>query len=339
MGSVHALMPKPPKRDFVKLYANEGRILRFTAQLYNAKAEDADRLFVLNFHLFDDTLSIHEPPQRNLGIMTGKFLEKNVHLNQNTGKLFQPADFLPGNILRVYNTEFEVIDMDEYTRKFFEDGGVKRSFDLEAVLQKLREGMRQQYPLVRDIFRKFDSDHDGVLTMVEFKNALAKWGFQVTEEEALIIMKQFDTRKDGQISYNEFCDNLMDEDCHTTMMKQRAPLDADVGNYPDLARTKLEQRVETEKVRKAAQAIGNCVYEHSATFMRLLKEFGHLTHLDTVTCEQIQQALEGIGKSFSLQDVQRCVSYVLPGADLNKVSYVDFLRQVVTSFHDLSGKR
>ncbi|CAJ1414223.1 unnamed protein product, partial [Effrenium voratum] len=96
-------------------------------------------------------------------------------------------------------------------RKYL-DGGVQRHFDLEAVLQKLREGMRQQYPLARDIFRKFDADHDGVLTKTEFKNALIKWGFQVTEEEALLIMKAFDSRKDGQISYNEFCDCLIDED-------------------------------------------------------------------------------------------------------------------------------
>ena len=131
-------------------------------------------------------------------------------------------------------------------RKFLEEGGVKRHFDLEGVLQKLREGragkgrmagtsvqkecrhrsrrhpsagMRQQYPLARDIFRKFDADHDGVatpaslvnqksrllsaifrcskvLTKTEFKNALVKWGFQVTEEEALIIMKAFDSRKE-----------------------------------------------------------------------------------------------------------------------------------------------
>jgi len=339
MGSVHALMPKPPKPDFVKLYTNEGKILRFTAQLYNAKQEDVDRMFIFNFHLFDDTLSIHEPPQRNLGIMTGKFLEKNIHLNQLTGKLFQVSDFMPGNVVKVYNREFEMIDMDEYTRMYLEEGGVKRHFDLEAVLQKIREGMRQQYPLVRDIFRKFDSDHDGVLTMVEFKQALAKWKFDVTDEEALIIMQYFDARKDGQISYNEFCDALMDEDYTQVMMKQRAPLDQNVGDYPARAKSRLEEREETEKVRNAVKAIGDVVYKHSTTFMRLLKEFAHLTHETTVTCDQIVQALEGLGKTFSVQDVQRCVSYIFPQGDLEKVEYVAFLKNLVTSFHDLSGKR
>ncbi|CAE7224886.1 EFHC1 [Symbiodinium natans] len=328
MGSVHSLAPKPPKKDLVKLFENEGRILRFTAQLYKAKAEDADRLFIVNFHLFDDTLSIHEPPQRNMGILTGKFLEKSIHLNQETGALFKVEDFMPGNVIKVYNREFEILDMDDYTRKYLEEGGVKRHFDLEGVLQKLREGMRQQYPLARDIFRKFDADHDGVavLTKTEFKNALVKWGFQVTEDEALIIMKAFDSRQDGQISYNEFCDSLIDEDYTHVMMKQRPKLNQDVGNYPELARTKLEEQGEREKIRSAVRNMGDVVYKHNANFMRLLKEFAHLTHEDTVTCEQIVRALDSIGKTFSLEDVQRCVSYVLPDCDFEKVAYVPFLK-------------
>jgi EF-hand domain-containing protein 1 len=339
MGSVNYISPKPPKPDFVKLYKNEGKILRFTAQFYNPKPEDQDRMFIFNFHLFDDTLSIHEPPQRNLGILTGKFLEKGIHLNQNTGNLFAVEDFMPGSVVKIYNREFEILDMDEYTRKFLEEGGVKREFHLQAVLEKIREGMRQQYPLARDVFRKFDSDKDGVLTKKEFQQALAKFGFQVSEEEALIIMKHFDSRKDGQISFNEFCDTLLDEDYTTGMLKQRAPLEEELGTYGQLADEKLEEREETEKVRAAVRAIGDVVYRHSQTFMRLLKDFARVTHTNFVTCEQITESLEQIGKSFALEDVQRCVSYVLPEAEFHQVAYVPFLKAVVSSYHDLSGKR
>merc|ERR1719265_1563727 len=95
MSSVLHLIPKGPKKDFHKLYNNDGKILRFTGKFVNPKAEDAERRFVFNFALFDDTMQIHEPPQRNLGIVTGKFLEKGVHLNQKTGRLFEPADLIP----------------------------------------------------------------------------------------------------------------------------------------------------------------------------------------------------------------------------------------------------
>merc|ERR1712176_831636 len=185
MSSVMHLIPKPPKKDFNKLFHNDGKILRFTARFTDPKPEDVDRLFVVNFHLFDDTISIHEPPQRNLGIVTGKFLEKSVHLNQITGKIFEPGDFLPGNVIKVYNHEFELLDCDEYTRKMISNpDAVHVHFDLYAVLEKLRESMRQQFPLVRDIFRRFDSDHDGVLTMAEFKKGLEKFGFMLSDEEA-----------------------------------------------------------------------------------------------------------------------------------------------------------
>ena len=30
-----------------------------------------------------------------------RFLEKAVHLNQKTGRLFEPSDCLPGNIIQV----------------------------------------------------------------------------------------------------------------------------------------------------------------------------------------------------------------------------------------------
>merc|ERR1712196_171561 len=226
MSSVLHLIPKVPRRDFHKLYNNDGKILRFTAKFASLKAEDVDRRFVLNFYLFDDTLAIHEPPQRNLGIVTGKFLEKGVHLNQVTGKLFEPQDLVPGNVVKVFNHEFEIIDTDEFTRKFLlgEPSGV--GLDLQAVLEKLRESLRQQFPLARDIFRRFDTTHNGVITLSEFTQALLKFGFQLSEEEIMVLMRHFDKRQDGQITYNEFCDALLDEDYTTFMLASKPALDA-----------------------------------------------------------------------------------------------------------------
>jgi len=340
MGSVHALMPKPPRKDFVKLFGNDGKVLRFTAQLAEAKPEDSDRLFVVNYNLADDTMQIHEPPQRNIGIVTGKFLEKGVHTNQITGELFKPTDLFPGNVIKVYNRAFEILDMDEYTRKYIEFNGAPRTYDLGAVLEKLRESMRQQFPAVRDIFRKFDSDHDGVLTWQEFKKALEKWGYMMTTEEALVIMKHFDTRKDGQVSYNEFCDALLDQDYTTNMMTLKPRLDeVKDADYAAKASFKLEERGETEKVRKAVRDIGDCIYKHTAVFKKLMKEFVHMTHEPVVTCAQICRALTDIGQPFHLEDVTRCVLFVLPGVDPQRVNYIEFLKSMVTSYHDLCANR
>merc|ERR1719252_33228 len=148
------------------------------------------------------------------------------------------------------------MEMDDYTRKYF-SGELTASVDLQAVLEKLRESMRQQFPLVRDIFRRFDTDHNGVITLNEFKQALQKYGFQLSDEEVLVIMRHFDKRKDGQVTYNEFCDTLLDEDYTTEMLKTKEAIQGHHDeSYAQRAGSKAADRDESHKVRTAARDIG-----------------------------------------------------------------------------------
>ena len=45
----------------------DSNVLRFVACLDTTKPIDMDRRFIVSFFLSDDTISIHEPPQRNSG--------------------------------------------------------------------------------------------------------------------------------------------------------------------------------------------------------------------------------------------------------------------------------
>merc|ERR1719453_2000021 len=208
------------------------------------------------------------------------------------------------------------MEMDEYTHKYFSAESTE-SVDLQAVLEKLRESMRQQFPLVRDIFRRFDTAHNGVITLNEFKQALQKYGFQLSDEEVLIIMRHFDKRQDGQVTYNEFCDALLDEDYTTQMLKTKPGLDQSVdSSYSARAEQKGQERAETEKIRKATKEIGDVMYKHTGAMQKLFKEFTHLTHQPYVTCEQVRSALAKIGYVFPLEDIQRCILFIVPDADL-----------------------
>jgi len=342
MSSVIHLIPKPPKKDFKKLFNHEGKVLRFTARFASPKPEDVSRLFVFNFHLFDDTLSVHEPPQRNLGIVTGRFLEKGIHMNQETGDLFKAEDLLPGKIVSIFNHSFEMLEMDEYSRKTFEDPDtIHKKFDLPVVLEKFRESMRQQFPNVRDVFRRFDTDHNGVLTYAEFKQALARQGFgQLSEDEIVIIMRHFDTRKDGQVSYNEFCDAVLDEDFTQEMLKTKPHLQEHIDPvYKSRVQAKSEDREETSQVRRAVRELGDMVYQRPNVLHRLYKEFEAMTHEHTVTNHQIKKALLALGITFKLEDIDRVILYVFPNCDLQKVRYVDFFQTLISSHHDLSMNR
>merc|ERR550537_789711 len=341
MASVLNLIPKVPRKDFHKLMYNDGKVLRFTSKFATPKPEDEQRRFVISFYLYDDTMAIHEPPQRNLGIITGKFLEKGVHLNQKTGRLFEPRDFLPGNHIQVLNHEFEILDMDEYTRKLLSDEPIPYpSVDLVAILSKLQESLRQQFPMVRDIFRRFDRDHNGVITVEEMKEALQKFSFSLTEDEVMCIMQHFDTRKDGQISYNEFCDALLDEDYTTVMIHKGAPLRTSKDDdYKTRAKSKTLQRGEVEKIRRAAREVTDVFYKHAGLTQKLMKEFSAMTHQKTVTVEMIHAALLRLGISFDKLDIERTVLFVMPGVDINRVPYQEFLQAITAVYHDLCAVR
>ena len=49
-----------PKKDYAKRLANEGHVLKFKCKMVTSNPVDAERVFVLNFYLEDDTIMIFE---------------------------------------------------------------------------------------------------------------------------------------------------------------------------------------------------------------------------------------------------------------------------------------
>ena len=55
----------------------ESNVLRFMAKMDSDRPIDQKRCFIISYFLCDDTILVYEPPQRNSGIIGGKFLERN----------------------------------------------------------------------------------------------------------------------------------------------------------------------------------------------------------------------------------------------------------------------
>ncbi|CAD7952611.1 unnamed protein product [Amoebophrya sp. A120] len=344
MGSVLQLIPKKPKKDLAKLFFNEGKTLRFSAKFSGEVAEeDTMRRFLMTYNLFDDTVMIHEPPQRNLGIVTGRFLEKAVHLNQLTGKLFMPDDFLPGKEVKCQSHQFLMLDMDEYTRNYFkslENGEeiYRNNTNLNKVLQNLREQMTNQFPQVRDVFRRFDADRNGVLCYHEMERALQKFGFMLSPEETLCVMKHFDPEGTGQVDYKAFCSKVLDPDFFqgNLMVKPELVINAEeLASYADVAAQKTVERAETEKVRRAVRMIGDIFFTRENMRGRLLAEWNEMGQEPTKTWDQIRLGFLKLGYVFDLDDVQRCILFCLPGCDLQAVPVIDFLHKLKVTYHDM----
>lgn len=62
----------------------------------------------------------------------------------------------------------------------------------------------QEEYVLRDIFRTYDLDKSGALTINEMGGLLSKLGVAVNEKELLAVMREMDSNKSGVIEFEEF---------------------------------------------------------------------------------------------------------------------------------------
>lgn len=71
-------------------------------------------------------------------------------------------------------------------------------------LMTLANSSQEEYVL-REIFRTFDTDKSGALSVNEMAGLLSKLGVIFTEKELVALMRELDTNKSGLIEFEEFC--------------------------------------------------------------------------------------------------------------------------------------
>ena len=128
LGSFLFLVPRVPKIDHQRLSEYDGVHLRYLAQLHPTSATkvDRDRRFILTLYVATEQISIFERLERNSGFLGGKFLEKSKLKNPATGRSYEWREFRVGGRVRVNEYEFEVLEADEYTRKWMDKEGQKK---------------------------------------------------------------------------------------------------------------------------------------------------------------------------------------------------------------------
>jgi hypothetical protein len=125
LQSCLSLVPQPPKKDFIKMLENDGKVLRFEAVLDSNKPEDKGRRFIISYRLSDDMITIHEPPVRNSGRIGGKFLERTRVAKPgcptDRPEFYGPQDFHIGCVVQVFSHRFVIISADHFVLKYMEE--------------------------------------------------------------------------------------------------------------------------------------------------------------------------------------------------------------------------
>jgi Ca2+-binding EF-hand superfamily protein len=63
---------------------------------------------------------------------------------------------------------------------------------------------QKQIAKFKKMFADLDKDQDGFISPSEFKESMALFGEDFTEDEVKQIMERADTNKDGQLDFDEF---------------------------------------------------------------------------------------------------------------------------------------
>lgn len=149
--SCMGLIPKPPQRDFMKFMEKDrsglnSNVLRFVAFLKTENPVDAGRKFIVSFFLSDDTIAVFEPPQRNSGVIGGKFLERGrikkpgqELFKSDMSEYYRAHDIYVGAEVNFNDHTFVIVDCDEYAMTYMEEhAGEFPTSDVARAIAKLR---------------------------------------------------------------------------------------------------------------------------------------------------------------------------------------------------------
>ena len=118
------LVPPKPKKDYAKRLANEGHVLKFKCKMVTSNPVDAQRVFVLNFFLEDDTIMIFEQMVPNLGVVGGKFRSRSLVKKPDHSR-YTAEDFGVGKEVVINCYRFAMEGCDAFTTawlKAYESG-------------------------------------------------------------------------------------------------------------------------------------------------------------------------------------------------------------------------
>lgn len=205
-------MPKPPKKDGLKLKLYAGQMLRFRMKFRNPKAVDSNREFILQIFLEDDTIQIREIPNRNSGFSGGKFLSRGKQRHPD-GRQILPGDVTLGRTLLIQSHEFVVLDADEFSLKYMEQNADvwqdSSTESLSKILRCYEDALRQKIKDMKDrALQEISYD--------ECTSILASVGISLNNQETLTLLRAMDTKRKGTVKFYRLFRIINDEDMYSS---------------------------------------------------------------------------------------------------------------------------
>jgi len=205
--SCMGLLPKPPRRDFIKFMEKDRRgldsnVLRFLARMDTTKPIDAERRFIISYFLSDDTILVFEPPVRNSGIIGGKFLERSrikkpaqPLYSTTMSEYYLASDLYVGASVSFNNHKFNLIDADEYAFRYMENNASELpKANVDAIISSIRQVAAGKSDEVRSFFMRNDPSGSGVIQYEQLGSLLRQVVPSITDHEIMTLARMYAER-------------------------------------------------------------------------------------------------------------------------------------------------
>ncbi|XP_021552438.1 calmodulin-like protein 5 [Neomonachus schauinslandi] len=109
-----------------------------------------------------------------------------------------------GAVMQALGKDLSEAELKELIAQVDTDGDSVISFQefLAEVVKRMKSWGSEQD--MQEVFRTFDLDGNGRISVDELKQAMAKLGQTLSQEELDAMIQEADTDKDGQVDYKEF---------------------------------------------------------------------------------------------------------------------------------------
>ena len=214
-----------------------GQIIRCRMKMITEDRVDKRRVFMLTFHLEDDSVAVYEERTKNSGCTGGQFLKRGVYVNglppdSNEPRAFIPCDIYLGNVILLNGYEMQITEMDDLSVKFCEENSDEFPFfDTYEIIHKL---MGQVLDLGLDlrqfIVEHYDPHNTGYLQRDDFVKCLEtlQLSQEMNDQELMTLMRRFkgvlegnmQLRRNNQSHSKYFFHEMCDLFSHATYAKQ-----------------------------------------------------------------------------------------------------------------------
>ncbi|XP_030055562.1 EF-hand domain-containing family member C2 isoform X2 [Microcaecilia unicolor] len=209
------MVPKPPQRDFKKFLEKdrqglESHVLRFLAILITDNPIDKDRKFIVSYYLSDDTIQVFEPPQRNSGIISGKFLERiriakpgQETFKSEMSEFFTAQDLFVGATVNLFGHIFHLVDADEYAFIYMENNAHEfPRANINIILNKLKKKEAKSRE-IKQTFAASDPGRSNKVEYEQFRKILRNVSDgTLSEHEIMTVARYYSVQDDSDVDVN-----------------------------------------------------------------------------------------------------------------------------------------